>query len=113
MAAQKVLIRKRKPGGGRKPKAATVLKRAIIANRVEEAEQSFAFLVEVRDSDDWPKQLRLQAAIYIIDRTEGKPKERHELTGNNGGPLEVKAIDYSSSITPLAPGSVGDSEPSS
>ena len=46
---QRAPVGKRK-GAGRKPKAATILKRRIIENKVEEADASFAFMVAVRDS---------------------------------------------------------------
>lgn len=35
-----------------------------------------------------------------------------ELTGKDGGPIEVRGFDYAASITALAPRSMGDSEPS-
>ncbi len=69
---------KRKPGGGRKPKQATILKRQLIENKVEEADASFAFLVTVRDNNRWPKSLRLEAAKEILDRVLGKPKQATE-----------------------------------
>lgn len=36
-------------------------------------------------------------------------KQEIEHAGKNGGPIEIKAIDYRTAITALAPGSVGDS----
>lgn len=62
----------RKPGGGRKPKAATLLKRRIIENKIEEADASFAFLVQVRDAPKEKMELRLRAAVEILDRVLGK-----------------------------------------
>ena len=58
---------------GRKPKEVTILKRRLVQNKVEEAEASFAFLVEVRDNDSEPIAQRLAAAESILDRVLGKP----------------------------------------
>lgn len=73
MTPQKV--KKRKPGGGRKAKAATLLKRRIVENKVEEAEASFAFLVAVRDNTKEPTSLRVAAAESILNRVLGKATE--------------------------------------
>lgn len=67
--------RERRHGGGRKPKEATILKRRIVANKIEEAEASFAFLVAIRDNEDEPIAQRLAAAESILDRVLGKPAQ--------------------------------------
>jgi hypothetical protein len=66
----------RKHGGGRKPKELTILKRRMIADKAEEAEASFGFLVAVRDNPSEPTNLRLVAAQTILDRVFGRATER-------------------------------------
>lgn len=55
---------------------------------------------------------RITAAKDILDRGGLAPTMRHELSGLNGGAIEVKAVDYRNGITTLAPGSVSDSDTS-
>lgn len=62
----------KKGRSGRKPKEATILKRRIIENKIAEADASFAFLVEVRDTTGEKMELRLRAAVEILDRVLGK-----------------------------------------
>jgi 5-methylcytosine-specific restriction endonuclease McrA len=61
---------------GRKPKELTILKRRMIADKAEEAEASFGFLVAVRDNPSEPTNLRLVAAQTILDRVFGRATER-------------------------------------
>lgn len=44
------------------------------------------------DSDD--EAVRLRAAQDILDRVNGKPTQRSEHTGNEGGPIPITFIDY-------------------
>jgi hypothetical protein len=66
----------RRFGAGRKPKELTILKRRMIADKAEEAEASFGFLVAVRDNPSEPTNLRLVAAQTILDRVFGRATER-------------------------------------
>jgi hypothetical protein len=61
---------------GRRLKEATILKRRMIADKLEEAEASFGFLVAVRDNPSEPTNLRLVAAQTILDRVFGRATER-------------------------------------
>jgi hypothetical protein len=65
----------RRFGAGRKPKELTILKRRMIADKAEEAEASFGFLVAVRDNPSEPTNLRLVAAQTILDRVLGRATE--------------------------------------
>lgn len=60
---------------GRKPQAATILRRRLIENKVEEAEASFAFLVEVRDNVEEQTPVRVESAKEILNRVIGKSIE--------------------------------------
>lgn len=50
-----------------------------------------------------------ESRAFVADRTEGSPTFRQELTGADGGPIQVKAVDYRTSIAALAPRPMGDS----
>lgn len=48
-----------------------------------------------RDAD------KIQAVKWLSEHTYGKPTEHHELTGPNGGPIEIDAkIDFSAIPAP-------------
>lgn len=51
-----------------------------------------------------------QAALVQLGRHHKLFVERHELTGKDGGPLEVRAFDYATAIAPIAAGPEPDSE---
>ena len=59
----------------RKAPTATVLRKRLVENKVEEAEASFAFLVAVRNNAHEPIARRLEAAKEILNRVLGKPTE--------------------------------------
>jgi hypothetical protein len=61
---------------GRKPLEATILKRRLVEDKVEEAEASFSYLCAVRDNPFEPSAQRLAAAEMILDRVLGKATER-------------------------------------
>jgi hypothetical protein len=68
----------RKHGGGRKLREATILRRRLVEDKVEEAEASFAYLVAVRDNPFEPSAQRLAAAEMILDRVLGKATEKSQ-----------------------------------
>jgi hypothetical protein len=41
-----------------------------------------------------------------------KERVQQEVSGPDGGAIQIKGVNYRSAIAPLAPGSVGDSDPS-
>lgn len=53
----------------------------------------------------------LAAASEISDRTEGKPTQRNEHSGPDGGAIEIKSFQYGHAVAGIAPRPVGDSEP--
>jgi hypothetical protein len=61
---------------GRKPLEATILRRRLVEDKVEEAEASFSYLCAVRDNPFEPSAQRLAAAEMILDRVLGKATER-------------------------------------
>lgn len=65
----------KREGAGRKASEATLLKRRLIQDKVSEAEESFAFLVQVRDDDEESTSYRLEASKEILNRVLGKAVE--------------------------------------
>lgn|SRR5574343_58975 len=61
---------------GRKPLAATLLKRKLEEEKRVDADRAFSFLVAVMDSEDEPTAIRLEAADKILDRVIGKATQR-------------------------------------
>lgn len=79
-----------RPGSGPKKKAATILKELALENAHAEAQESLAFIVAVRKSNKHPIGVRVAAAVDIMDRVWGKSRQRTELTGKDGAPIETK-----------------------
>jgi hypothetical protein len=102
---------KGQPGGpGRRRKAdkfARPIARAEkqIADRLPELIDNMLALA----SGDPPDR---QANEYLINRILGKPTERQEIGGLNGGPIVIEAYDYTIAIAAIAAGSGEDSDPS-
>lgn len=73
---------KRKPGGGRKPKLSTQVKRAL-AN------------IPVVDIFDWLQSLAekgdREACIYLLDRVMGKPTQKSEIELEGG--VNISALE--------------------
>ena len=46
-------------------------------------------LTKLIDQSEFPT-VAYQASRDVLDRTMGKPKEQVELTGNEGGPIEIR-----------------------
>jgi hypothetical protein len=53
-----------------------------------------------------------QAALVHLGRHHKLFTDRTELTGKDGAPIGIQAIDYRSGLAALAPGSMDDSDPS-
>lgn len=66
---------KRRPGGGRKPKLATLLKRKITADKIGAAEMAFTYLVNVVTNEAVPTPVRVDAANLVLNRVMGRPVE--------------------------------------
>ena len=79
----------RKSSAGRKPKAFTVFRRRLEAEKIEDAEYAFGLYVEVMRDGDSPIDLRLDCADWIANRVLGRPKERIEQSGE----LKVVVLD--------------------
>lgn len=62
-------------GAGRKPSELTILRRLTIAEAHGEAEASLQFCVDIRNDENSPGALRLEAAKEIMNRVWGKPAQ--------------------------------------
>lgn len=77
-------------GAGRKPGLVSEAKRTITEAAKEHAEKALEVLVGIASDGKAPAAARVSAATAILDRGYGKPSQAVELTGKDGGPLEVK-----------------------
>lgn len=72
------------------------------------AEAGFTLVIQKAAADgDWKAA---ESWLKRRRRTDWGDKVEQEISGKDGGPIEVKAIDYRTSLAAVAPGSVGDSE---
>jgi hypothetical protein len=71
-----------------------MLKELSLENANGEAEKSLQFLVDVRNNGKASWGVRIEAAKLVIENVWGKPKQRMELTGKDGGPLTVNVVNY-------------------
>jgi hypothetical protein len=67
--------------GGRKKKAATILRELCIRENVQEAEKSLMFIKSLRDDPTQPASLRVECAKEMMDRIWGKSKQSVEHSG--------------------------------
>lgn len=49
-----------------------------------------------------------QANEYLINRIMGKPTERTEIAGKDGGPIEITPVDYRAGLDALKPDDASD-----
>jgi hypothetical protein len=76
----------KRAGAGRKPAAATLLKRKLADRRVAEAEYAFALLCKYmrhasRDETMAESEFRAACAQRVLDQVLGKPMQRVEQSG--------------------------------
>ncbi len=106
-----------RPGAGRKPRdekfkvpIAKAEKRIadkltmLIDKALELAEGVFVedFNIVTMQTTVYQKPPDLGAIKYLVDRIMGKPTERKELSGPDGGPIEAKFTDALNTIYPDA-----------
>ena len=115
-----------RPGAGRKPKdekfkAPIAKAEKKIADRlpwlVDQAlELAEGVVIQERDRDGTPRIYQrppdIKAITYLVDRIMGKPTDRREISGPEGGtiPLEIARIDYRNGLTETESGSASDSD---
>lgn len=97
----------RRAGAGRKPKAATLLRRKLAEHGTAEAEKSFSWLCAWRDDAGVPVAIRVECAKTILDRVLGKAIQ--PITTPERRPIQIQAVDYRAAITAITTGSEPDS----
>lgn len=65
-------------------------------------------LIELTEDGD-PK-VALEAIKLLLAYTYGKPTERKEISGPDNGPIPIQPFDPRTSLAPLTPGPMGDSD---
>lgn len=93
-----------RPGAGRKPNAlkeqhVSIFDTAWPLERRIAAIQRIANIVELSDDDE----IALKAAELLFNRVYGKPTERKEISGENGGPIALAPVDYRAGLDALRP----------
>jgi hypothetical protein len=76
----------KRPGAGRKSKAAKALEAGFICKAFDLDVQEIKWKQFLNSQDE---SIQLKAAIYLTDRLYGKPKQQAEVTGKDGGPLSI------------------------
>lgn len=78
------------PGKIANPKGRPIKTNMATLEARKHAEKAIARLVEALDTEN--HETRIRAANSLLDRAYGKPKESVEMTGEDGGPIETRAI---------------------
>ena len=94
----------KRKGAGRKPTAATILRKRIAEHGVAEADWAFAFNCHVMRDERAPRAERLAASKEVMNRVLGKPAQ--SLTVLTPKPVIVQGFDYANAIAAVAPGSI-------
>ena len=76
-------------GSGRKQKLSVALREKAIEEAGEDARYALGLYIQVMRDEQREIDLRLECAKEVKDTVWGKPAQRTELTGKNGGPIEV------------------------
>ena len=82
-----------RPGAGRKPDAIQAIRKRALEDAGGDAERALAFIIAILDDEAQPIRLRKECAIEVMDRVWGKSKQTSEITGKDGGPLEINTIE--------------------
>lgn len=100
-----------KGGPGRPKKIVEEAGRALLFE-LYDAEQERAVILNMISLASTPNKQAVSAATWLDERKHGKLTDKVELTGKDGAPIGIQAIDYRSGLAALAPGSMDDSDPS-
>lgn len=81
-----------RPGAGRKPGKVSKAKIDIAERAKRYGEAALLTLAEIMTDADAPHSARVSAANALLDRGFGKPMQAVEMTGKDGGPMEITGI---------------------
>jgi hypothetical protein len=99
----------KRPNSGRKPKVVEDAGRALLFE-LYDAEQERAVIRNMIAIASTENRQAVSAATWLDERKHGKLTDKVELTGKDGAPIGIQAIDYRSGLAALAPGSMDDSD---
>lgn len=88
-----------KPGVSGNPNGRPKIPQDVIDAARAHTETAIATLVSMCQTSEDDK-VRVQAAEAILNRAWGKPTERQEITGANGGPIQQEVVDARPALTP-------------
>jgi hypothetical protein len=91
-----------RPGSGRKPNPAKILRKKLHAERAEEAEYAFDILCEWMHDESLPRNFRRDCANDVLDRVLGKPKQAIDLK-ETSKILVIGAWRKPADVTQVAP----------
>lgn len=74
--------------GGRKPGTPNKTTAPVRELAQKHGADAIAVLAGLMNDEAQPPQCRISAAVHLLDRGYGKPVERAELTGKDGGPIQ-------------------------
>jgi len=87
-----------RPGAGRKKGKVSQAKRELMDMAKDHAVTALNVLVKIAKSGE-AESARVSAANAILDRGYGKPVQGVEMSGKDGGPLEVREVSAIDRIT--------------
>ena len=82
-----------RPGSGPKPKAIKAIKQQALEDAGGDAQRALAFIISVMGDEKAAIRLRKECAIEVMDRVWGRSTQRQEVTGEDGGPLEIRWVN--------------------
>ena len=80
-------------GSGPKPKPIVALREKAIEEAGDDACYALGLYVQVMRDEERPIDLRLQCAKEVKDTVWGKPPQRTQISGEDGGPVHVTLIE--------------------
>ena len=84
---------------GRKPKAVTLAKRALMDRRIDDAEYAIDLHIQTMRDEKLDRNLRLGAAQIVMAEVWGKPRQQIEHTGEDGEAIKFVIEPYDGTPT--------------
>ena len=89
-----------RPGAGRKPGKVSAAKRELAEMAKDHAEDALKTLVSIAKSTSASEAARVSAAVAILDRGYGKPRQSVEVDGALTGAMTVQYVKAAMGPTP-------------
>ena len=101
----------KRPGAGRKKKQTTIIRERALEQAGEDAKYALGLFVALMRDEARAMDSRLMAGKEVMDRVWGKATYRTEVSGPDGGPLEVRDMSDEELASIAAGGGDGATEP--